>query len=289
MTRINNESIATMNKNLSSIFKSLNLSALPKLESDIKSKKELNQETILTTFPHWKQYASTKECLQTVQYFYTLGLYQSSIRSVIKDTMNEFKAEDEELNAIIEDFIKTLTRKAVNQLKQGNNLQSYINSMMKAYYSKEKDIETFNLYFKRFFGFEPSKDDLRDINILLVDEKGLVSNQKLIGKLVNIFTVLQVNTGCFSEKQVKTTFKKTTQAIMVVDENEFFEEDKETVKTNYVYYLLDKYKIPYKKDDSFSNLQRKANRTAKKYCVSIPKELQNADITGLFEKAETNK
>lgn len=289
MTRTNNESINTMNKNLSAIFKGLNLSALPKLESEMKTKKELNQEIILRTFPHWKQYASTKQARQTVEYFYTLSLYQSSIRSIIKDTLNEYKTEDEELNAIIEDFIKKLTSKALTLLKQGNNLNSYINSMMKAYFAKEKDMETFNLYFNRFFGFTPSEKDLRDIDILLIDDKGITGNQKFIGKLVNIFTVLQANTGCFSEKSVKTTFKKTTQSIMIVDKEEFFKEDGQTVRENYLYYLLDKYKVPYKTDESASDIQKKANKVAKKHCIAIPKELQKTDITSLFEKVETSE
>lgn len=289
MTRTNNESITTMNKNLSSIFKGLNLQALPKLESEMKSKKELNQEIILRTFSHWKQYAGTKQARQTVEYFYTLSLYQSSIRNIIKDTLNEYKTENENLNTIIEDFIKRLTSKALTLLKQGNNLNSYINSMMKAYNAREKDLETFNLYFNRFFGFTPSEKDLRDIDILLIDDKGIAGNQKFIGKLMNIFTVLQVNAGCFSEKSVKTTFKKTTQSIMIVDEEEFFKEDGKTVKENYLYYLLDKYKVPYKTNESVDDIQKKADRIAKKHCIAIPKELQETDIAGLFEKIETSE
>lgn len=278
MTRINNENLNTMHKNLSKLFKELNLNALPKLENEMKENSILNKEIILKHFSNWKTYASSKECLNTIQYFYTLDLYQTSIRKAVQETLKEFEQKDNEsFNIALETFMKSITSKALSLLKKDNNMNSYINSMMKAYKGKQQDLETFNLYFKRFFGFEPTKEDLNSLEVLLIGKKSVVSNSELVQKLVNIFTVLQVHCGVFSQKNVKTTFKNVTKALTFVTENDFYLEDNKTVNPKYFQFLGERYNINIvgMKEEK---AQKTMNELAKKFVVKIPNELQKSEL-----------
>lgn len=278
MTRINTENLNTMNKNLGKLFKELNLNALPKLENEMKENSILNKELILKHFSNWKQYASSKECLNTIQYFYTLNLYQTSIKKAVQDVVKEFEKKDNEtFNISLETFMKSITSKALSLLKKDNNVNIYINSMMKAYKGKQQDLETFNLYFKRFFGFEPTKEDLNSLEVLMIGKKSIISNNELVQKLVNIFTVLQVHCGVFSQKNVKTTFKNVTKTLTFVTENDFYLEDNKTVNPKYFQFLGERYNVNIvgMKDEK---AQKTMNELAKKFVVKVPGELQKSEL-----------
>lgn len=272
-TKVNTYSMNTMNANLKKLFNDLNVSNLPKIESEIQSKAQVHKRIIEKNFSKWLEKAKSQEARNTVSYFYTLSLYEKACNNAIVETLKKYeKEDDEEYNETLLNFGKALQRKAKTLLKKGNNLQKNINEMYKAFCNE--DSKVFNLYFDRFFGFEITKEEMRDFELLALQGKTIASANALRDTLISLFTVLQQKNGTFSKKAVKTTFKHVTSAVLIYTKEDAYIDGniENDLKEDFAKHVLSRYKIDFNILDK-TEMQKKAKTTLKKYGVEMPKEL----------------